>query len=64
MRENNDLPILWGFEVKTDRMIEARRPDVILTDKKNNIRKIIDFTVPFGSRVIAKEVEKMKNIKI
>ena len=33
---------------------------MIVTDKKNNICKIIDFTVPFDSRVDAKEVEKIE----
>ena len=36
----------------------------IMTDKKNNIRKIIDFAAPFDGSVEAKEVEKLKNIKI
>ena len=62
--ENNDFHILWDFEVQTDHVIEARRPDMIVTDKKNNICKIIDFAVPYDSRVDANEMEKLKNIKI
>ena len=58
--ENNDFHILWDFEVHTDHEIEARRPDMIVTDKKNNICKIIDFAVPFDSRVDSKEVEKIE----
>lgn len=58
--ENNDFHILWDFEVQTDHAIEARRADMIVTDKKNNICKIIDFTVPFDSRVDSKEVEKIE----
>ena len=33
---------------------------MIVTDKKNNICKIIDFAVPFDSRVDSKEVEKIE----
>ena len=58
--ENNDFHILWDFEVQTDHVIEARRPDMIVTDKKNNTCKIIDFAVPFDSRVDAKEMEKIE----
>ena len=58
--ENNDFHILWDFEVQTDHVIEARRPDMIVTDKKNNICKIIDFAVPYDSRVDAKEMEKIE----
>ena len=52
--------ILWDFEVKTDHVIEARRPGMIVTDKKNNICKIIDFAVPYGSRVDVKEMEEVE----
>ena len=58
--ENNDFHSLWDFEVQTDHEIEARRPDIIVTDKKNNICKIIDFALPFDSRVDSKEVEKIE----
>ena len=33
---------------------------MIVTDKKNNICKIIDFAVPYDSRVDAKEMEKIE----
>ena len=51
---------MWNFEVRTKRGMEARRPVIIVTDKKKNICKITDFTVPFDSRVDAKELEKIE----
>ena len=44
--ENEDYKILWYFSIQTDHVIEARRPDLIVVDKKKRICKKIDFTVP------------------
>ena len=52
--ENNDFDILWDFEVQIDHVIEARLPDMTVTDKKNNICKIIDFAVLYDSRLDGK----------
>ena len=43
--------------MQTDHGIEVRRPDMIVTDKRNNICKIIDFAVPYDSRIDIKEME-------
>ena len=34
VRENNTYNSLWNFDVKTDRLIQARRPDLIIFNKK------------------------------
>ena len=57
--ENEHYKILWDFPIQTDHVIEARRPDMIIVDKKNNKCQIIDFAVPFDTRVAAKEKEKI-----
>ena len=47
-------------------MIEARRPDIILIDKKERKGIIIDIAVPADVRVREKEsenVEKYQNLK-
>ena len=41
-------------------MIEARRPDIILIDKKERKEIIIDIAVPADVRVGEKEREKME----
>ena len=32
--ESKNIKILWNFNVHTDRKIEARRSDIIVTDKR------------------------------
>ena len=44
--ENEDYKMLWDFCIQTDHVIEVRRPDLVLVDKKERICKIIDFAVP------------------
>ena len=57
--ENEEYKILWDFSIETDHVIEARRPDMITVEKKNNKCQIIDFAVPFDTRVDEKEKEKI-----
>ena len=57
--EKEHYKILWDFPIQTDHVIEARRPDMIIVDKKNNKCQIIDFAVPFDTRVAEKEKEKI-----
>ena len=56
--ENEDYKILWDFSIQTDHVIEARRPDLVLVDKKERSCEIIDFAVPGDSRIEEKEKDK------
>ena len=58
--ENENYKLLWDFMIQCDRMIEARRPDIVLVDKTNKEVKIIDIAVPGDSRVKEKELEKLE----
>ena len=58
--ENEDYKILWDFSIQTDHVIEARRPDLVVVDKKRRTCKIIDFAVPGDSRIEEKEKEKIE----
>ena len=49
---------MWDFSIQTDHVIEARKPDLVVTDKER-ICKIIDFAVPGDSR-IEKEKDKIE----
>ena len=49
--ENEDYKILWNFSIQTDHVIEARRPDLVVVDRKERSYKIIDFAVPGDSRI-------------
>ena len=41
-------------------VIEARRPDLVVVDKKERSCKIIDFAVPGDSRIEEKEKDKIE----
>ena len=51
---------MWGFNIKTDHVIEARRLDLVVVDKKERSCKIIDFAVPRDSRIEEKEKDKIE----
>ena len=57
--ETEKCKILWDFMVQTDARIPARRPDVIVINKENKQCQIIDFAVPFDTRIRDKEAEKV-----
>ena len=57
--ENDTHKLQWDFNIQTDHLIQARRPDFIIIKKKNNrIYKIIDFAVLVDHRINLKESEK------
>ena len=48
------------FSSQTDHVIEARRPDLIVVDKKERSCKIIDFAVLGDSRIEEKKKGKIE----
>ena len=57
--ENNTHKLLWDFDIHTDQLISARRPDqMIIYKKKKRTCKIVDFVVPADHRIKLKECEK------
>ena len=50
--------LLWDFYIQTDHLIPARRPDLIVINKRKRIFKIVDFAVPAEHRINLKETEK------
>ena len=68
---------MWDFSIQTDHVIEARRPDFLVVNKKERTCKIIDFAVPWDSRIeekekdqiekdqdLRKELQKIWNVKV
>ena len=49
--EDEDYKILRNFSFQTDHVIQARRPDLVVVNKKERSCKIIDFAVPGDSRI-------------
>ena len=57
--ENATLKHLWDFNIQTDRLIQARRPDlIIINKKKKRTCKIVDFAILADHRIKLKECEK------
>ena len=53
--ENDTHKILWDFDIQTNHLISAKRPDLII---KNRTCKIVDFAASADHRVKLKENEK------
>ena len=56
--ENETHKILWDFETQTDHLTPARRPDLVIVNKKKRTCRMIDCAVPVDQRVKIKENEK------
>ena len=50
--------LLLDFDIQTDHLIPARRPDLIIINKKKRTCKIVDFADPADHRIKLKECEK------
>ena len=57
--ENDKVKILWDMCVQTDKVIQARRPDIVVVDKLKKQVSIIDIAVPADKNVAEKEKEKI-----
>ena len=58
--ENEEVQVLWDINIQCDNVIEARRTDIILIDKKERNGIIINIAVPADVRVGGKEREKVE----
>ena len=58
VQENGTHKLLWDSEMHTDHLISARRPDLIIINKKERTCRIVDFAVPADHRLKLKEGEK------
>ena len=56
--ENEKVKILWVFEIQTNPFISARRPDLVLINKKKGICHQVDFAVLVDQKGKIKESEK------
>ena len=65
--ENDTHKLLWDFDIHTDHLISAKRPDLVIINNNNNkkkkekkkrIYKIVDFAVPANHRIKLRECEK------
>ena len=56
--ENDSHKLLWDLNIQTDHLIPARRPDLIIINKRKRVCRIVDFAVPADHRINLKESEK------
>ena len=57
--ENDTHKLLWDFDIETNHLISARRPHlIIINKKKKKICKVVVFAVPADHRIKLKESEK------
>ena len=54
--KNDTHKLLWDFDIHTDHLILARRPELIINKKKRTC-KIVNFAVPADHRIKLKECE-------
>ena len=58
--ENDNVKLLWDINIQCDKVIEARRPDIVVIDKKEKVCIIVDIAVLAERRVEEKEQEKVE----
>ena len=58
--EDDDVKLIWDINIQCDNVMEARRPNLILVDKKAKSCVIVDFAVPGDGRICEKEIEKIE----
>ena len=56
--ENHAHKLLCDFDIQIDHLISARRPDLIIINKKERICRFVDFALPVDHRVKLKEWER------
>ena len=57
--EDDDVKLIWDINIQCDNVIEARRPDLILVDKKAKSYVIIGVAIPGDCRIHEKEIEEI-----
>ena len=62
--ENAGFKNLWDLNLPYNRMVDARRPDIIFYDKQAKEAKVIDMALPGNSRVKDKKLEKTEKYQL
>ena len=57
--ENEDYKLLYDFNIRTDKKISARRPDIVVVDKNERRTTLIDVECTRDENVEDKEIEKV-----
>ena len=57
--DDDDVKLIRYINIQCDNVMEARRPDLILVDKKAKSCVIIDVAIPGDCRIREKEIKKI-----
>jgi len=60
---NDEVKLLWDFNIWNDKVISARRPDIVVINKPHNAVQLIDVSVPADHHVVSKEIERLRSTK-
>ena len=56
---SNHVKILWDVDIRTDRIISAHRPDIVVHDSLERSAILIDVAIPADVNIVDKEREKI-----
>ena len=56
--EDDDVKLIWDINIQCDNVIEAKRSDLILVNKKAKSCVIIDVAIPGDCRIREKKNRK------
>ena len=62
--ENDKVKLFWDFNVFTDRVIEARRPDIMVLNKETKECLIVDTAVPGDTKSTPKKTKRLRSTGI
>ena len=63
VHESTKNKLLWDFKIQTVNKIEHNKPDIVVLDKIEQKRLIIDVPCPFNIRVNYKRKRKFRTTK-
>ena len=55
--ESEKVKLLWDCSIQTEIKIDHNKPDIVLLDKKEKTRYVIDVACPFDTRVEKKDIQ-------
>jgi len=61
--EKDDITILWDMSIQTDRKLKAKRPDIIIKNKKEKSCLLIDMAIPTNRNSSVRVTEKLFKYK-
>ena len=62
--EDDDAKLIWDINIQCDSVMEARRPDLILVDKRRNHASSSMLLYQAIVRYVRKKSKRLKNIRI